>query len=159
MTTKLEETYRLHADELIRYATTLVGPDRAHDVVTDAFLKVFDHGTDDVEHLRAYLFRAVYRRAVDVNRSRDRRRRREERDGRERLHLAPGPPSVSAAVDARDALDVLTDQQRAVVFLTYWRDRTASDVADLLGVSEGTVKQHLARARKKMREVLDDGTH
>jgi RNA polymerase sigma-70 factor (ECF subfamily) len=157
--TRLEEAYRAHADELVRYATAMVGPDRAADVVTDAFLMVFDGDRDDtVEHLRAYLFRAVYHRSIDLNRSRDRRRTREERDGRERLRLATDhlPPASQTAIDARRALSVLTDRQRAVVFLTYWSDLPPGEVAGLLGVRSGTVKKQLARARDKLREVLDD---
>ncbi|MEQ9161519.1 MAG: sigma-70 family RNA polymerase sigma factor, partial [Ilumatobacter fluminis] len=123
--TRLEEAYRAHADELVRYATAMVGPERAGDVVTDAFLTVFESESDrDIEHLRAYLFRAVYHRAVDLGRSRDRRQAREERDAHERLRLAP-PPGVAEsqiAIDARRSLSVLTDQQRAAVFLTYWCD-------------------------------------
>ena len=157
-TTRLEEAYHAHADELVRYATAMVGPERAGDVVTDAFLKVFDDDHDrDIEHLRAYLFRAVYHRAVDLGRSRDRRRAREERDAHERLRLAP-PPGTQAtplAIDARRALSVLTDRQRAAVFLTYWCDLPPGEVAELLGVRSGTVKKQLSRARSKLREVLD----
>lgn len=156
--TRLEEAYRSHADELVRYATAMVGPARAKDVVTDAFLTVFDGDrTDDVDHLRAYLFRAVYHRAIDEGRSHDRRRRREERDTRERLRIAPAPVAEvsQTAIDARRALAVLTDQQRAAVFLTYWCDLPPGEVADLLGVRPGTVKKQLSRARAKLREVLD----
>ncbi len=48
----------------------------------------------------------------------------------------------------------LSPQQRAVVFLTYWEDLEARSVADLLGVSEGTVRKQLGRARIRLREVL-----
>jgi len=41
-----------------------------------------------------------------------------------------------------------------VVFLTYWDDLDAATVANLLGVSEGTVRKQLGRARNKLREVL-----
>jgi len=154
VTGPLEEAYRAHADELVRYATTFVGPDRAADVVTDAFLAVYDGHSRDVEHTRAYLYRAVFHRSVDVRRSRDRRRRREDRVERERLRAATSP-AIEVSVDARRALDTLSDQQRAVVFLTYWADHPPSVVADLLGVSEGTVRKQLARARRRLREVLD----
>lgn len=156
MTEPLEEAYRAHADELIRYATTLVGPDRASDVVTDALVSVYGgrSDVDDIAHLRAFLYRAVFHHCVDANRSRDRRRQREERDGRDRLRSV-NPPSSELAVDARRAMRVLSDQQRAAVYLTYWADRAPSEVADLLGVSEGTVRKQLARARRRLREVLD----
>lgn len=109
----------------------------------------------DVDLLWAYLYRAVYHRSIDANRSRDRRRRPEERDGHEQLRAAT-ERSSAASIDARRALSVLPDQQRAVIFLTYWGDLPPGEVADLVGVSDGTVRKQLARARNRLREVLDD---
>jgi DNA-directed RNA polymerase specialized sigma24 family protein len=73
----LEAAYRRHSDELIRYATVLVGPDDASDVVTDAMVRVFALDLSAVSNLRAFLFRAVHHRAIDHQRARSRRRRRE----------------------------------------------------------------------------------
>jgi RNA polymerase sigma factor (sigma-70 family) len=52
----------------------------------------------------------------------------------------------------------LSLRQRAVVFLTYWEDLGPASVAELLGISEGAVRRHLARARARLKEVLD-GQH
>jgi RNA polymerase sigma factor (sigma-70 family) len=46
-------------------------------------------------------------------------------------------------------------RQRAVIVLTYWADLEPAAIADWLGVSEGSVRSHLARARANLREVLD----
>ena len=158
MTDPLEEAYVAHADELIRYATAIVGPDDATDVVVDTMVKVFGgrgdelaHGED--QHLRAYLFRAVYTGALDHERARERRRRRETSFVRRTERRTWSEPNVS--LDARRALDRLSEQQRAAVFLVYWCDHTADDAAELLGVSSGTVRKQLARARARLREVLD----
>jgi DNA-directed RNA polymerase specialized sigma24 family protein len=147
------ETYRRHADELIRYATALVGPDDAPDVVTDAVLAAF--GTPrwrDVANRRAYLYRAVLSRSASHHRSTGRRRARE-------LRAAPVAVTVDApggtSIDAHRALAQLSEQQRAVVYLTYWEDLTPKSIADLLGVSEGTVRKQLARARQQLRRILD----
>jgi DNA-directed RNA polymerase specialized sigma24 family protein len=43
-----------------------------------------------------------------------------------------------------------------VCYLTYWEDHAPHDVAQRLGIGEGTVKRYLARARAKLREVLDE---
>lgn len=52
------------------------------------------------------------------------------------------------------AVDGLSAQQRAVIVLTYWQDLEPKAVAELLGVSEGTVRKQLARARQKLRGEL-----
>jgi RNA polymerase sigma factor (sigma-70 family) len=150
----LESAYRRHAVELIRYATVLVGPDDAADVVTDAIVGVFGSRFDAeaVVNERALLFRAVHNRAIDHHRATSRRRAREALFERQQAAGIPTGP----AVDARAALAVLSVQQRAVVFLAYWCDQTAGDIASVLGVSEGTVRKQLARARARLREVLDD---
>jgi RNA polymerase sigma factor (sigma-70 family) len=41
-----------------------------------------------------------------------------------------------------------------VVVLTYWMDLTPAAIAELLEVSEGSVRKQLARARARMKEAL-----
>lgn len=157
MVEPLEEAYRAHADELIRYATAMVGVDDASDLVVDAMMKVFDGRGEELSatpehHLRAYLYRAVYTRSLDHRRSQGRRRdrntlymRRETRSSVER----------DISIDAHRALGALSNQQRSVAFLVYWCDHSLADVAEILEVSEDTVRKQLARARARLREVLD----
>ena len=146
------EVYRSHADELTRYATVLVGPDHAADVVTDAVLAAFGSPAwRDVDDRRAYLFRCVHHQAASRHRSDERRRRREERGG---LRLAATHAIPEPSIDALRALDELSPQQRSVVYLAYWEDRTAEQIAELLDVSPGTVRKQLARSRDRLREVL-----
>jgi RNA polymerase sigma factor (sigma-70 family) len=147
------ETYRRHAAELIRYATVLVGPDDAPDVVTDAVLAAFTTRTwREVDNRRAYLYRAVLSRSASHHRADERRRHREDRA----LALAPPPGDpTEPAIDAHRALAALSAQQRAVVFLTYWDDLAPAQIAELLDVTEGTVRKQLARARDHLRRILD----
>jgi len=80
-----------------------------------------------------------------------------------------GPDSF-AAVDRRHALRAalakLPDSQRAVVVLRYHQDMSEAQVAELLGISVGTVKSQAARALARLRDqaVLapyrtDDDSH
>jgi len=48
----------------------------------------------------------------------------------------------------------LTDRQRVVVALRYVDDLPIGQVADLLGIAEGTVKSHCARAVESLRGAL-----
>jgi RNA polymerase sigma-70 factor (ECF subfamily) len=150
----LEEVFRRHAAPLIRYATVLVGPDDAPDVVTDAMMRVFAAPPSRVAvgNIEAYLFRAVHHRAIDHRRAVSRRRRREVVHERRRA----APIDEWTPDDARALLDVLTDQQRTVVFLTYWADQSPATIAEVLEVTEGTVRKQLARARARLREAIDD---
>ena len=49
------------------------------------------------------------------------------------------------------ALGTLTAQQRAIVVLRYFEDLSENEVADLLGVSAGTVKSTASRAVAQLR--------
>lgn len=145
-----EQVYRAYAVELTRYATGLVGPFDAADVVTDACLKAFSSRKwSEVSNRRAYLYRTVLSVATDHHRSTLSRRLRE-------LKTA-GPESTlphEVDVDVLNAVERLSMQQRAAVLLTYWADLPVEAVATQMGVSTGAVKRHLARARKHLEEWL-----
>lgn len=147
-----EEIYRKYADELVRFSTGLVGPFDAQDVVTDACLCAFRaKGWAEVRNPRAYLYRSVLNQARSHHRSTLRRRIRE-------MQTASRPVSwpYEVDLDVLAAVDRLSVRQRAAVVLTYWEDRSAADVAQQLGISEGSVKRHLARARSRLRDYLDE---
>jgi RNA polymerase sigma factor (sigma-70 family) len=48
----------------------------------------------------------------------------------------------------------LSIRQRAVVFLTYWEDLDPKAIADLLSISNGSVRRHLARGKTRLKETL-----
>lgn len=147
-----EAVYRSYSVELTRYATGLVGPFDAPDVVTDACLKAFaSRGWPDVADRRAYLYKTVLSVANDHHRRTLSRRLREMRAAG-RVHLPD--PTASVDIEVLDAVERLSVQQRAAVFLTYWEDLAPDAVAERMGVSTGTVKRHLARARKRLGEWL-----
>ncbi len=147
-----EEIYRKYADDLVRFATGLVGPFDAQDVVTDACLRAFRAtGWGGVANHRAYLYRSVLNQARSHHRSTLRRRLRELRTA-----TSEEAPPVEVDVDVLAAVDKLSVQQRASVVLTYWEDLTPAEVGSRLGISEGSVKRHLARARLRLKELLDE---
>lgn len=147
------ETYEKYACELVRFATGLVGPTDAADVVADAFVRVLGSGSwPDVDEERAYLYRAVLNEVRMRHRSAMRRRVREiNAADREAV------PEFEVRPEVLEAMSVLSSRQRAAVVLTYWEDLTPKEVARRLGVSEGSVRRHLARGRAKLREVIPNG--
>jgi len=147
-----EQAYRKHADELIRFATFLVGPADAPDVVSAAVLRTFESSAwVAVRNKRAYLFRAVLNEVRMAHRGAVRRRGRELRAERADSVDAPEPRP-----DVLEAVASLSPRQRAVIVLTYWDDLTPEAVADLLDIYEGAVRIHLARGRRRLRKVLNE---
>ena len=144
--------YLLHKTSLVRFASALVGPDDASDAVSDAMVSLLKSGKlAEAENPEALMYRAVTAKARSLQRSVFARRARERRFADRWIEEQPGiRPDVVRAVTR------LSAQQRACVYLTYWEDLPPSMVADRLDIGEGSVKRHLARARAKLREVLDD---
>lgn len=52
------------------------------------------------------------------------------------------------------AVALLPDRQRTAVALFYIGDRSISDVAEVMGVREGTVKATLHNARQQLEKIL-----
>lgn len=147
------DIYREYATALIRFATVLVGPDDAADVVSSAVLRAFrSAGWGSVVNHRGYLHQAVANEARNLYRSDSRRRQREAAAADP--HPVVDPPEVYPEV--RAAVRQLSVRQRAVVFLAYWEDMTDLMIAEHLGISAGSVRRHLARARRSLRSALDE---
>jgi RNA polymerase sigma factor (sigma-70 family) len=148
------EFYRKHAEELVAFATGLVGPSNAADVVSEAVLKCLaSRQWSKVIQKRPYLYRCVYHEAARFHRSTARRSDRERRAAQRAWVGTTEPqPEILAAVAS------LSIRQRAVIVLTYWGDLKPAAIADLLDISEGAVRRHLARGRDRLRKVLDADT-
>ncbi|HMG65828.1 MAG TPA: sigma-70 family RNA polymerase sigma factor, partial [Streptosporangiaceae bacterium] len=107
-----------------------------------------------VDSPRAFCRRVMHNIVIDQSRARQRRPRELElfashdhRDPRSGDHLA----AVELRPALLAALDTLTAQQRAIVVLRYFDDRSEAQVAELLGVSAGTVKSTASRAVAHLR--------
>lgn len=74
MTFEDDEIYRKHRSDLVHYASSLVVPDRAEDVLSTVLVRVLDGGgIARLDDPRPYLFRAVLNKARSVLQVRFRR--------------------------------------------------------------------------------------
>ena len=96
---------------------------------------------------------------IVVNVCRDRLRRRRIAPFVSLGDIAPEAADPFASVLARDAvgraLRLLGPDQRAVVVLHYWGDRSVAQIAGTLGIPGGTVKWRLRAACRRMRPELE----
>ncbi len=115
--------------------------------------------------LATWFYRIALRRVSDFHRSPSRRHVPSGTPG------GPGFPNVAASPDAspegqacdtqrrervRAALEDLADPARSVLLAYYVGEMTVAEVARALAMPEGTVKTHLHRGRRALRERLRD---
>lgn len=127
----------------------------AEDLVQASFIKLYRHwrrvrtGTTD-----AYLRKIV----VNTFLSHRRRYRREASVPDVPDRAAPAANGQGVDVDLGRALAALPPRQRAMVALRFLDDMSVIEVAELLGVAEGTVKSQTARGLHSLRVALDAPT-
>ena len=143
-------------ERVVRAVAAVCGDrQRAEDAVQDALIDVWEkrRGVDD---LTGWVTTAA------LNRSRSRWRTiAAERRAFVRLArrtVSSGDDRGAGLVDARlaKALRSLPRGQRTTVALHYMLDMPIVEIADRLGVTEGTVKTHLHRGRAALRAALVD---
>jgi RNA polymerase sigma-70 factor, ECF subfamily len=144
--------------------------DEALDLSQDVFMRVFR----TLPHFRGHsqLRTWIYRIVVNQARNRQRWWRRRHRASQVSLdqhletHAEPsGNPQVAPdnvlaqkrlASQLRRALDALPFDQRSVIVLREIDGLSYDEIAFSLGVTLGTVKSRLTRARRALRDVLQE---
>lgn len=144
---------------LLRTAVLLTGDrHRAEDLVQEALAAVAARWRRlEAGHPEAYARQVLVRRNISWWRKHRRELVCEVADG-DTGAGALGDPT--AASDRRLALDRaladLTPKQRAVVVLRYYDDLPEREVAEVLGVSTGTVKSQAHAALRRLREAAPE---
>ncbi len=123
----------------------------AEDVAQETVARALVRWTKVREYPHAWVARVSANMAIDVIR----RRRRERRSTGERHDRVAADAFVGERIELVAALERLPRRQRDVVVLRYVADIGEAEVAQQLGCSVGTVKQHASRGLSSLRAGLD----
>ena len=159
--------FRRYYPSLIFYATRLVGEEEAEDVVQDVFVELWKR-KDSIEigeQIQAFLYRAVYTRALNVLKHRNVEdgycAAMEEINRRRAEFYQPDNNEVIRKIEDRelrkeihDAINELPDKCKEAFKLSYLHDMKNKEIADVLGVSLRTVEAHMYKALKFLRNRL-----
>lgn len=153
------ELFDVHYAPLVRMAWLLVDDrESAEDVVMDAFISLFRRWSAIRDYDDAYR----YVRSCVLNGARSQLRHRRV----VRLHeTAPGeggagPANLDVAVQGTNRaavvqlLHALPVRQRQVLVLRYFLDLSEAEIADTLGISNGSVKTHSSRGLAALAHAL-----
>lgn len=142
-----EEIYVKYRDELIRYATVLVGPADAEDVLSSVLTRIYNsrRSLSRLENPRPYLMKSVLNESIN---------RRNARHELPLFEVAVDP--VRSQPEVLQAVQALPQQQRAAIYLSYWCGMQSNEVGDLMGCRPATVRRYVHLARRKLEAVLND---
>lgn len=130
----------------------------AEDVVQDAFLRALER-LDSLERgrpFRPWFYRIVVNRALNLRRSRAVRCTEPLAEAVPAATASPECVAERAELRGRlaEAADALPERQRTILQLSALEGFTSAEVAEILGVSDGTVRWHLHQARRTLRSTL-----
>ena len=129
----------------------------AEDIVQIAITRLCRSQSDSDEIPLALIYQAIRSRALDLYRSSQRRRVREEAAAEllyeQRMFENRGTEELSERVEF--ALKKLPQEQREVVIMKIWGDLTFKEIAQSLDVSLNTVTSRYRYAINKLKSSLD----
>jgi RNA polymerase sigma factor (sigma-70 family) len=158
----LSDLYDQFGSYVFGLAARVIG-DRhaAEDVTQEVFLSLWER-PEAFEpargRLRTFLGTLAHRRAVDVVRREEARRRRA---AREAATTTPIPDvgelamAIVTAEQVRAEVSRLPSEQRAAIELAYFGGRTYRQVAEELGIPEGTAKSRMRLGLSRIAQALE----
>lgn len=164
-----EQLVRRHERSVFRLLFRMLGSrEEAEDAAQEAFLSLHRHGRRFRREARfsTFLYRVAANAALNRRRSLGRSRARERelatrQAGGSDLPAAPRDPEDAARgseaqARVQQALLELPGELRMAVVLYDIEGQSYKDIAEILGVPEGTVKSRIHRARQGLRDLLEE---
>jgi RNA polymerase sigma-70 factor (ECF subfamily) len=165
-----DELVRSYSSTIYHVAYRMLGdPADASDVVQEIFIKIFRNirGFKGEAALKTWIFRIAF--SEILNRLRWWKRRHkyatvsldEEANGNAAnivVHAGPTPEQVLQSKERESAIQHalrrLSHEHRSIIVLRDIEGFSYNEIADVLGISIGTVKSRLARARADLKKSL-----
>jgi RNA polymerase sigma factor (sigma-70 family) len=153
-----ERLYRKHAGDVYRYALVVLRNEAdAEDVTQTTFLNAF-RAMENGERPRSpqnWLIAIAHN--VCRQRFRQSQRRPNEVSYEEELAETVVDEDAISAEDIRRALGHLAFSQRSALVMRELEGRSYQEIAEILGTTVGAVETLIFRARRALREQLEDG--
>ncbi|HUE97575.1 MAG TPA: RNA polymerase sigma factor [Longimicrobiaceae bacterium] len=131
----------------------------AEDLVQDAFIAALTKidSYDSSRDFAPWFYRILVNRCLNARKARARRAVSELPP--DAASSGPSPLAEAERSELRDQLRValarLPDRQRTIVAMFDIEGFSSPEIAEMLGISDGTVRWHLHQARRVLREALE----
>ncbi len=152
----VDELFAQHYGRLVRSLSVAFDTESAADAVQEAFIAADRQWkkVSEYDDPAAWIRRAALHRLL--NRRRNRRRRREILAG---IRPVLKADLTAELVDLQAAVAQLPEKQRVSICLHYLGGLSIAEIAEDLGVADGTVKSNLHDGRNRLRQLLVEDSH
>ena len=150
----IEELFDSYSDMVYRISLNIVrNCEEAQDIVMDTFMALMKQDSFNNDgHIKAWLIRTAENKSINVVRS-ARVRRNQPLD-----EMLSGTLSGGLNEAEHELLDMvmrLPKKLRTTVYMYYYEDMSAAQIASVLGISENTVYKRLQRGRNALKIDLE----
>jgi RNA polymerase sigma-70 factor, ECF subfamily len=153
----VREAYAAHAGELYGFAMrSLSDSGLAEEAVQETFVRAWragDRFDPQIGSLRTWLFAILRNVVIDLGRA------RAARPGVAEGGIEPTVDPLDEALlswQVEEAMRQIGDQHRRVLVESFYKGRPYAEVAEELGVPEGTVKSRVYYGLRALRVVLEE---
>lgn len=149
--------YQLYATDVLRMCCFYLGDrQRAEDVCQDVFVKLIRQRPplEDGKE-KAWLLKVAMNGCRDLWRGAWLKRVTLGDDSMQTIAAPDDSERRSEARELMDAIRRLPPDFRETVLLFYYQNYGIAEIADMLGLSQGTVSSRLSRARDKLKKILE----
>lgn len=156
-TSELERIYDEHAVAMFRHGMSLLREETpVRDLLQDVFLKLAQgrFHPDDLDHERAFLLRMIHHAAIDRIRRNKVRSDHAARATAELFEKSPDPDREAFRHQLEKALAGLPIEQREVVVLKLWQERTFEEIARICDIPQNTAASRYRYGLDKLRHLL-----
>jgi RNA polymerase sigma factor (sigma-70 family) len=139
-------------DKLAHFAFTYVlDPDDAQDVVQEAFLRLLRWGRDHHQEPASLPWMYTVTRNLALDHLRMKRRELSVRVAEWSVHA----PDLEVQVAVRATIDRMPPRDREVLWLFYYEDWPAADIAREMNMTPNAVRLRLVRARQRFERLWE----
>ena len=155
---RFEALYTQYANDVLRVSFFYLGDrQQAEDVTQDVFVRLLTNAPDlEPGKEKAWLLKVALNRCRDLWRAAWVKR---VVLGSPAMELTPAPDQLEDRLERQELLAAirrLPADFRDVILLHYYQGYGIAEIAQMLGVPEGTISSRLSRGRKKLEEILKE---
>lgn len=157
----LDGIYEIAGGRMHAVALSIVGRENAEDVLHDSLIKIarFAKKYNPYTNPYGWLIKIVRNTALDYVRSKKAHTAVSTEEFYSLTSLDYSPEKRENAIALEAAISELDEDEKKVIYYTYYLDMTVREIASAMKCGKSTVQRISERAEQKLKNILSGGTN